>query len=173
MSGLEAVVLVPLLYGVGLLAKKVNDQRDVIAAQVDAIRVKNAIIEEMKNTATPTEPGQNGAPGGQSPMQKVLVYGGVVMASGFVAYNAAKLMLRAPPPPARRPSPNYQPTASYGEADQCVVCLEYQRDTVLEPCHHFALCWPCAEHLLLADPNTKKCPVCREVISDAQFMFVA
>jgi len=44
-------------------------------------------------------------------------------------------------------------------ANECCVCLEKTRNTVLVPCHHLCLCESCAEDLM---SNTKaSCPLCR------------
>jgi len=44
-------------------------------------------------------------------------------------------------------------------ANECCVCLEKTRNTVLVPCHHLCLCELCAENLM---QNTKaSCPMCR------------
>lgn len=71
---------------------------------------------------------------------------------------------------ARQPPESYQPqTISENDAGTvpcCVVCLSHARDTVVEPCGHFVLCWPCA--IALAQHEDERghryfveCPVCR------------
>lgn len=41
----------------------------------------------------------------------------------------------------------------------CTVCLENQRDCVLEPCMHVCCCIPCLQSI-----TDNKCPVCRTPI---------
>lgn len=45
----------------------------------------------------------------------------------------------------------------------CTVCLDRIRDTVLIPCGHICLCYSCAKELV--DHGTKQCPICRSPIT--------
>jgi len=40
----------------------------------------------------------------------------------------------------------------------CMVCYEAKRSTVIVPCGHICLCYPCATNL---QANALNCPVCR------------
>ncbi|KAI3379253.1 hypothetical protein SNEBB_008383 [Seison nebaliae] len=44
------------------------------------------------------------------------------------------------------------------DASQCVICMDNKRDTLIEPCHHFAICSFCAENLRARHDH---CPICR------------
>ena len=48
------------------------------------------------------------------------------------------------------------------EENLCVVCLTNEKEIVLFPCRHCALCVECAQ--MLSD-NGKKCPMCRQPVS--------
>ncbi|UZE89791.1 IAP-1 [Parapoynx stagnalis nucleopolyhedrovirus] len=50
---------------------------------------------------------------------------------------------------------------------ECTICLERQRDAVLLPCRHFSICVRCYFSL------DKKCPSCRQDITDFIKVFVA
>ncbi|AGR57148.1 IAP-1 [Choristoneura rosaceana nucleopolyhedrovirus] len=56
---------------------------------------------------------------------------------------------------------------SMGEALECKVCLEHQRDAVLLPCRHFCVCMQCYFAL------DGKCPTCRQDVADFMKIFVA
>jgi len=43
-------------------------------------------------------------------------------------------------------------------ADICMVCYETKRSTVIVPCGHICLCYPCATNL---QANALNCPICR------------
>ncbi|KAI9351109.1 hypothetical protein DFJ73DRAFT_831623 [Zopfochytrium polystomum] len=43
-------------------------------------------------------------------------------------------------------------------SEQCVVCMQNRRDTVLMGCRHLVLCLECSEAV-------RDCPVCRATIS--------
>jgi hypothetical protein len=46
----------------------------------------------------------------------------------------------------------------WSEKDRtCVVCLEREREVVLDPCRHYCLCLECSDHL-------SQCPLCRRQI---------
>ncbi|ABL75970.1 inhibitor of apoptosis-1 [Maruca vitrata nucleopolyhedrovirus] len=50
---------------------------------------------------------------------------------------------------------------------ECTICLERQRDAVLLPCRHFSICIHCYFSL------DKKCPSCRQDVTDFIKVFVA
>ena len=41
----------------------------------------------------------------------------------------------------------------------CVVCLDQEREVVLDPCRHYCLCRQCSDNLIT-------CPMCRRRIED-------
>lgn len=50
----------------------------------------------------------------------------------------------------------------------CQICLDAQRDCILEPCMHFCLCSGCVTRLQEA-----KCPICRRTIEFYQNVFIS
>lgn len=48
------------------------------------------------------------------------------------------------------------------ESVECVVCLECSPTIIFAPCGHFCACDECARSLF---NTTKKCPMCRSIIS--------
>jgi hypothetical protein len=69
------------------------------------------------------------------------------------------------------------------EGDECVVCLEAVRDTILVPCGHLIMCEACALMLMSRDdpeeaviaslgigmpgpPRQRVCPLCRAEVDD-------
>jgi hypothetical protein len=69
------------------------------------------------------------------------------------------------------PSARYQPTRSPAAELDCIVCHANQRDVLLMPCRHLALCWPCSE--ALAADAVPECPLCRQVVTALQYAVVA
>lgn len=53
-------------------------------------------------------------------------------------------------------------------ADECVICFDGPKDTLLAPCGHVCCCISCANTLLEANEN---CPVCRSFIENAYKVF--
>ncbi|XP_017480532.1 PREDICTED: probable E3 ubiquitin-protein ligase LUL2 [Rhagoletis zephyria] len=51
-----------------------------------------------------------------------------------------------------------------GRNNECVICMDNQRDCVLHPCHHLCVCIKCGRLLL---KRTDSCPICRRPISNA------
>ncbi len=53
----------------------------------------------------------------------------------------------------------------YGENDtdasgkECVICLMYEKDTMILPCRHLSICHSCAVQVCM---EMKKCPICRK-----------
>jgi len=47
--------------------------------------------------------------------------------------------------------------------DECIVCFDAQKDTVLRPCSHFAVCNDCAKVIF---ESTARCPLCRQTITE-------
>lgn len=64
----------------------------------------------------------------------------------------------APPPVAAVPTAAV-PTATT-ELDQCVVCMERQKNQFFQPCGHVCCCQVCAS-------NVRECPLCRAPIQQA------
>ena len=53
------------------------------------------------------------------------------------------------------------------DAEECCVCLDLPRGSVLVPCGHTNLCMPCAQELIgapLAAGESPLCPSCREPV---------
>ena len=54
--------------------------------------------------------------------------------------------------------------------NECCVCLEKTRNTVLVPCHHMCLCESCAEDIM---KNLKaSCPLCRAEVQKTIKIFL-
>lgn len=182
MSGIEALVLVPLVYGCVHLGKKVLEQSRVIDNQNALIDVQRDTISvlQTQTSGSPADGSALGTWGASLFLQRAVAFSGVAVAASAVAYNTHRWLQVSQrshhPNPGSldvqhiRPSDNYKPTVASSEADECRVCCEHQRDTLLLPCRHFALCWPCAHKILEGDE--RKCPLCRAEISSAQFTFV-
>ncbi len=47
------------------------------------------------------------------------------------------------------------------EKETCIICMDNDRDTLIEPCKHMCLCAECAQAL---KENTNLCPMCRNKI---------
>jgi len=45
----------------------------------------------------------------------------------------------------------------------CIVCIQHQRDCILQPCTHFCICTECAFNIVKG--NDKKCPKCRSPVA--------
>ena len=48
------------------------------------------------------------------------------------------------------------------EGNECIACMEKDRDTVMTQCGHFVLCFGCAEALPRNYFGKVKCPLCRQ-----------
>lgn len=44
---------------------------------------------------------------------------------------------------------------------ECIICLTYDKDTMILPCRHLSLCHNCAIQVSM---EMKKCPICRKSI---------
>ncbi len=66
---------------------------------------------------------------------------------------------------ASRPTPA---TAAAAVDDDCVICFDGPKDTLLAPCGHVCCCIACANALL---EKEEKCPVCRRFIESAFKVF--
>ncbi|CBH16402.1 Zinc finger, C3HC4 type (RING finger), putative [Trypanosoma equiperdum] len=56
------------------------------------------------------------------------------------------------------PPTSYEPSPARNEKEECVVCLQNRRDTLLQPCRHLQVCWACSTGL-------NSCPTCRSHIT--------
>ncbi|CAF0714971.1 unnamed protein product [Brachionus calyciflorus] len=54
--------------------------------------------------------------------------------------------------------------------NDCVICMEVFRDSVLRPCNHMITCYKCSMILLNRSDN---CPVCRDKIQDVIKIFMS
>jgi hypothetical protein len=175
MTGLEAIILVPFVYGCVHLGKKVLDQSRVIDNQ-------NALIDVQRETITVLQSTPNPSGGSATAARAAVALSGVAIATSLLVYNThrwysqthARSSGAAPQHHHHHyPSPgdSYAPTPATGEQDECKICCENQRDTILLPCRHFALCWVCASKIMDSEDNN--CPICRTEILSAQFTFVS
>ncbi|CAF1276787.1 unnamed protein product [Rotaria sp. Silwood1] len=56
-------------------------------------------------------------------------------------------------------------------SQDCTICLDHFRDTVLIPCGHICLCYSCAKELI--EHGTKQCPICRSSIKLINKIYLA
>ena len=175
MTGLEVVALIPVAYGVLHLANKVVDLRDTINNQ-------SARISELEGAIRNTAAAEAAGPASPS-IGRVATFGGIAAASGLVVFNAWRLWGRSAGSTEQArigPPDNYVPTPSTNEEDQCKVCWEHRRDTLVGPCNHLALCWTCASCIADAASETNRrsggdmgqCPLCRGPIRELRFAFM-
>lgn len=54
--------------------------------------------------------------------------------------------------------------------EQCVVCMDFRRTTVFQPCGHAACCSMCADTVVA---GKRQCPTCRSVITSVGKFFLA
>jgi hypothetical protein len=153
MTGLEIAVLVPLVYGVVHLGKKVWDQSKLLTVQQETIQQHAEKIAQLQQP-----PERRAAP-------KILVAAGVLLGAAL----AFKWWQRQSERSSRLPPASYSPRDAMKSEQECILCLHHCRDTLVEPCHHFALCWPCAEQL---EREVGRCPVCRAEITSIRYTFV-
>ena len=188
--------LVPLIpvgaafYGVCTKVIELRKELAVKEAEIDTLNTK--LVETTTTSATASA---------ENRTARAMIFAGVAVSGCALAYNGVRLWSRmgrrqsgAKPEEvhglSRSSAPaNYQPTVSCSESDCCTICYHNQRDTLVLPCHHLALCWVCAE-TLTADPSSTtsatptdsanprinpdaKCPICRRKIEGLTFAYVA
>ncbi|CAF1329869.1 unnamed protein product [Rotaria sordida] len=56
-------------------------------------------------------------------------------------------------------------------SQDCTICFDHVRDTVLIPCGHICLCYLCAKELI--EHGTKQCPICRSSIKLINKIYLA
>jgi len=56
---------------------------------------------------------------------------------------------------------------------ECVICRERIRKTILLPCDHMCLCVTCCIRLLRGSLQARKCPICRAALTGGKRVFVA
>ncbi len=54
--------------------------------------------------------------------------------------------------------------------DDCVICMDISRNSVLRPCNHMITCYECSMLLLNREDN---CPICRKRIEDVIKIFMS
>ncbi|PAA65561.1 hypothetical protein BOX15_Mlig016736g2, partial [Macrostomum lignano] len=59
-------------------------------------------------------------------------------------------------------------TKEVSEQLQCVVCLDRERNIMLQPCNHFCLCDACHQRL-----KRRVCPICNRPIASVLPVFVS
>ena len=62
------------------------------------------------------------------------------------------------------------PTPTEYEPNQCILCLENERDTLFE-CGHLHCCRQCARKLYKPDTNQTNCPTCKAVVTRCMIVF--
>jgi hypothetical protein len=75
----------------------------------------------------------------------------------------------SPPPAGYRP--HRVPDSDVDGKTACLVCCDNERDTVVQPCRHLGMCWPCAA--TLRDGPSAKCPTCRGPMTALSHTFVS
>ena len=173
---MEALVLVPLVYGCVHLGKKVLEQSHVINTQNEVISAQQSAISTLQQQRSDSSDGSSGGSGSSSTVARVTTATTVVAAS-VLALNIGRMLWQqsssgsSQGAPKSRPGPHYEPSKSTSEEDECRICCEHRRDTILEPCRHFAFCWPCASAIQSSTEN--KCPICRCEIKELHFVYVS
>lgn len=178
MTGIEVAVLLPLVYGCVHLGKKVLEQGQVINNQIAVIDTQRETIAVLQSATGGVE--GTASSGWSGSLQRIAAVSGVVIAASALAFNTHRWSRRSShggsepqaSPTVSAPHASYEPTFATSEQEACRICCEHQRDTLLLPCRHFALCWPCAWKILNGSLE-KKCPLCRSDISSAQFTYVS
>jgi len=97
------------------------------------------------------------------PATRALFLSSAMMQPAFLPFEEP-----APPPPIALPKhislPGAVPKEDIPEGQECAICMEAKKSSILQPCGHNDLCFGCAEHLWKhTDP--KICPICRTQIS--------
>lgn len=54
------------------------------------------------------------------------------------------------------------------EANKCLICIERERNVVVQPCNHLVMCKECSQRNY---ENADKCPICRETIVNVITIF--
>lgn len=173
---MEFVTLVPVGLVSWFLLKKVGDQNSIIQSQEQTIHTQREILEYIQQR--------------QKRSSTVGLGVAVVMASGcWTAYRYAtrhrhrgsrsgrssvdsrrtEIVGSASPPV------NYEPTTATSPQEECMLCLSNKRDSVLYPCRHLAICWPCKERLgahWVPGGGAFNCPVCRQRVISAEYVYI-
>ena len=76
-----------------------------------------------------------------------------VVRKGFTTVNTQGVLIKG----YREDTQDYVIVTELAWKKVCVVCLDREREVVLDPCRHFCLCKQCSESL-------GKCPICRQHI---------
>ncbi|CAJ1021571.1 Zinc finger, C3HC4 type (RING finger) containing protein, putative [Leishmania lindenbergi] len=153
MSGLELIALVPIGIAGWKLFQKLGDQQNLIAQHELTINRQKEMLDSIVNA--------DRASLLKSPFHLAVAAGTLVLA-GTVTYKSWTLTKS----PTIRPPPNYEPTQSTFDAEQCVICLENCKDTVFLPCRHLCTCWSCASRI-----GNNSCPTCRAPLEAMQFVY--
>lgn len=185
-------MLVPLVYGCIHLGKKVLDQSHVINTQNEVIVAQQSAISTLQQQQQNGSDGSSSSSSSSSGIARVTAATTVVAASvlafniGRALWNQSTSQSSSSSSP-KRPGPHYEPSKASSEEDECRICCDNRRDTILDPCRHFALCWPCASkiHSTLPQPQQQqqqgstssaaenRCPICRAEIKELQFVYVS
>lgn len=60
--------------------------------------------------------------------------------------------------------------ASGSQTENCIVCRDRNKDTLLRPCNHAKFCRECIETLI--GNGTRNCPYCRDTFTDYEQVFL-
>ena len=171
---MESLVLVPIGVAMWQLGGKIQELRARVTAQDEVIAQQQTALAALA-TANGSS-GGGGMTAGPSLAFRVAAWSGAAVSASLVAVNVARLMTarqrRADDIAAgSRPPANYAPQPSVSDETACVACIESVRDTLIQPCGHFALCWGCAAQMKASDRPT--CPMCRGPMEALVFAFHA
>lgn len=152
---MESLILVPVAAALWKMSSKVSDLRDRVQTAEQVIATQQATITDLQSqggTGSSTAAGASGA-------WKAVAFTSVAVSGALVALNLSRLRASHDgTAPSSRPPANYAPRVATDEATACCVCAEYERDTVVQPCGHFALCWACSESVA-AGPSSRSASV--------------
>ena len=59
---------------------------------------------------------------------------------------------------------------SFEQENDCAICMDMSKNSVLRPCNHMVTCFKCSNLLLNRQDN---CPVCRERITEVIKVFMS
>ncbi|KAH9589214.1 hypothetical protein LSM04_004169 [Trypanosoma melophagium] len=148
---LETILLVP--FGVALwsLSKKQARQQEIIGALEAAILSQREELNQLLQTSDNIGSSRLAA---YSVLTAASIYGFLLLA------RRASISVARESPPS-----TYIPSLARHEGEECVVCMNFKRDTLFEPCRHLCVCWTCSEGMCY-------CPICRQETVRRQFTFI-
>lgn len=69
--------------------------------------------------------------------------------------------------------PKFSSTSLNVDHAGCVSCMSNSINTVFIPCGHAAMCSQCVQSSLAINPQEKRCPICRQMISSVTPLYLS